>query len=241
MGQPQLSGALELVIFDMGGTTVEDRGQVPSAFAAALAAQGVGASDADIHAVRGASKREAIRALLAREHGTAAASEARVETAYAAFKSELEARFATGVNPVAGALDCFEWLWGRGERVALSTGFDRDIVNLLLRALHWDTLPFAAVVCGDDVAQGRPAPYLIFRAMERAGVTNVHRVANVGDTVLDLESGHNAGVRANVGVLSGAHRREQLAAHPHTHLLNSVSELPAALADWLPQQAPART
>jgi len=67
---------------------------------------------------------------------------------------------------------------------------------------------FDAAVCGDDVAQGRPAPYLIFRAMESASARNVHRVANVGDTALDLLAGHNAGVRWNVGVgvLPGAHK-----------------------------------
>jgi phosphoglycolate phosphatase-like HAD superfamily hydrolase len=37
--------------------------------------------------------------------------------------------------------------------------------------------------------------HLIFRAMEMAGVTSVHEVTNVGDTVLDLQAGQNAGVR----------------------------------------------
>ena len=40
-----------------------------------------------------------------------------------------------------------------------------------------------------DVAQGRPAPYMIFRAMERTGITSVAEVLNIGDTVLDIQSG----------------------------------------------------
>ena len=82
-----------------------------------------------------------------------------------------------------------------------------------------------AVVCGDDVALGRPAPFLIFRAMEQTGVTSVHQVMCVGDTVLDLQAGHNAGVRYVVGVLSGAHGKEQLETAPHTHLVASVAAL----------------
>lgn len=39
-----------------------------------------------------------------------------------------------------------------------------------------------------------------------------------------------AGVGFNVGVLSGAHNRDLLNAEPHTHLLGSVAELPAAFA-----------
>ena len=58
---------------------------------------------------------------------------------------------------------------------------------------------------------------------------NVRRVVNVGDTALDLESGWNAGVGYNIGVLSGAHGRDQLQQAPHTHLLASVADLPELL------------
>jgi len=58
-------------------------------------------------------------------------------------------------------------------------------------------------------------------------VTDVARVAAVGDTVLDLQAGANAGVRWNIGVLSGAHTRGQLEAVPHTVLLPSVADLPS--------------
>jgi hypothetical protein len=39
---------------------------------------------------------------------------------------------------------------------------------------------------------------------------------NVGDTVLDLQAGQNAGVPYNIGVLSEAHAREQLEREPDT-------------------------
>ena len=51
------------------------------------------------------------------------------------------------------------------------------------------------------------------------------------DTALDLQAGHNAGVRFNVGVLSGAHTRARLSAEPHTHLLATVADLPTL---WSP-------
>jgi phosphonatase-like hydrolase len=110
--------------------------------------------------------------------------------------------------------------------VALNTGFDREITGLLVSSLGWEGEAVDVVVCGDDVGRGRPAPDLIFRAMEAAGVSDARQVMNVGDTVLDLQAGHNAGVRWNVGVLSGAHGREVLEREPHTHLLDSVASLP---------------
>ena len=52
--------------------------------------------------------------------------------------------------------------------------------------------------------------------MKLTAVEDPARVANVGDTTLDLESAARAGVRWNIGVLSGAHTREALERAPHT-------------------------
>ncbi len=213
---------LELVVFDMAGTTVEDRGQVPAAFVAALASQGIAVTSEQIKGVRGSSKREALRQFI--PVGPAQAQ--RADDAYATFQSHLAHLYTTeGVRAIAGAPDVFRFLRERGVRVALNTGFDRGMTELLLTALGWNDGLVDGVVCGDDVAQGRPAPYLIFRAMERTGATDVHKVANVGDTTLDLLAGHHAGVGWNIGVLSGAHSRQMMEAMPHTHLLASVVEL----------------
>src|SRR5215831_5170170 len=214
----------ELVIFDLAGTTVEDRGEVPAAFSSALAEYGIGISAEQLQTVRGRSKRDAILHLI--PPGPERLS--RAAAVYASFREQLTHQYqSTGVHAVAGAAMTFGSLRERGVRVAVNTGFDRETTALLLDVLGWSDGIFDAVVCGDDVTQGRPAPYLIFRAMEAAGATSVERVANVGDTVLDLHAGHNAGVRWNVGVLSGAHQRAMLESAPHTHLISSVAELPA--------------
>lgn len=214
---------LELVVMDMAGTTVQDQGEVPAAFRAALAAHGIHLGDAEIAEVRGASKREVIGRLLARHRPGAAPGLA--ETVYAGFRAALAERYAAGARPVPGAEETIRWLRERGVRVALNTGFDRETARLLLDALGWSDGVVDALVCGDEVPAGRPAPYLIFRAMEAAGATSVHRVMSVGDTELDLRAGANAGVRWNVGVLSGAHPRERLERAPHTHLVESVASL----------------
>ena len=130
--------------------------------------------------------------------------------------------------PVAGAAEVIATCRARSVKVALNTGFDRDLSAHVLTLLGWHDR-VDAVVCGDDVAAGRPAPYLIFHAMEATGVIDVATVANVGDTVLDLGAGAHAGVRWNIGVWSGAHDRATLAAGPHTHLCASVADVPALL------------
>jgi phosphonatase-like hydrolase len=215
---------IRLVVFDMAGTTVRDSGQVPRAMIAALAEHRIDVTPEQLSRVRGSSKREAIRHFLPEgvDRETLGAS------AYAAFREHLTQLYRTeGVEPIAHAADLFRSLKARGVRVALNTGFDRAITNLLLDTLQWDDGLADAVVCGDDVRHGRPAPYMIFHSMEATGVTSVQHVANVGDTVLDLQAGHNASVRWNVGVLSGAHDRKRLEEAPHSHVLESIADLPA--------------
>jgi len=213
---------IELVCFDMAGTTVVDDGQVPQAFVTALAEHGIAVGNSDIRNVRGASKRQAILDLL--PEGPDRSEKAR--KALASFREHLARLYQGTVREIPGASGTFRWLRSRGVRVALNTGFDRESAQMLLEALRWREGTVDAVVCGDDVARGRPAPDMILRCMDLLKVAHAGSVANVGDTVLDLQAGHNAGVRWNIGVLTGAHERALMAAQPHTHLLSSVAELP---------------
>jgi phosphonatase-like hydrolase len=219
---------LELVIFDLGGTTIRDSGQVPEAFAAALGAGGFEITAQELNQARGASKRQVIRRLVeSRLPPGDPAVGARADRIFAAFHENLAKRFTHGgVDVLPGVEETFAWLHNRQVKIAINTGFDRDITRLVLQAAGWDQAAIQAVVCGDDVLQGRPAPYMIFHAMEQLGVPDVRRVAVAGDTVLDLQAGWNAGVRWNIGVWSGAHSRQQLEQAPHTHLLPDVSLLP---------------
>ena len=215
---------LKLVILDIAGTCVADNGEVTKSFKGALEEHGITVTDEQINNIRGLSKRTAVRNLIPKGADEASRGDAVYESFCARLKQQYAAK---GVHPIAGAREVFSWFRNRGVCVALNTGFDRSVTDVLICALKWDVDVVDVVVSGDEVSQGRPAPYLIFRAMEATRVLSVHSVANVGDTVLDLRAGYNAGVRWNLGVLSGAHNRQKLEMEPHTHLLQSISDLPA--------------
>jgi len=220
---------ISLAVFDMAGTTIQDTGVVPLAFDAALASHGLSATADELVAIRGAGKREAIRHLVKARLGETDL-ERHSDAVYEAFRGELDRRFRSGgALAVQGAVQAFDWLRSRGVAIALNTGFDRDTQALVLAAVGWDHGVADALVCADDVPQGRPAPYMIFRAMELTSTTDVARVLNIGDTVLDIQSGRNAGCGVNVAVWSGAHGREKLAREPGAHLIEDVSHLPALL------------
>ena len=217
---------IKLVVCDIAGTTVRDSGQVVTAFADTLRKYGLEFTADQLSRVRGSSKRQALLKFI-----PAGPNRDRfAEEVYVSFRDRLAHIYKTdGIEPIDGAEDVIRELRARGVSVALNTGFDREITDLLLRSLKWEDL-VDAVVCGDDVLQGRPAPDLIVHAMELTRTINANDVMNVGDTVVDLEAGHNARVGLNVGVLSGAHDRETLEQAPHTHILPSIAMLPMLLS-----------
>jgi phosphonatase-like hydrolase len=216
--------SIRLVVFDIAGTIVQDRGEVLRAFAEALKKHAIGFTDEELREWKGASKLEVIRHFVERQRDRAVSE---VEAVYADFRSGLERHYRDGgVLPIPGAAETFQWLRERDILVATTSGFYREISELILELAGWRHI-FSTWISSSDVPMGRPAPYMIFRAMEAAGVTSVGEVVNVGDTPLDLQAGTNAGVREVVGVLTGLHGRERLQREPHTCLLGSVAELPA--------------
>jgi len=221
---------IRLVIFDVAGTIIEDHGEVLSCFATALRKNNIRAAEEELHEWKGASKRDVIKHFVEAQtvRGKGPSGDL-VNRTYNEFRHMLEERYRTaGVVPIPGAETTFRWLRRRGISVACTTGFYREISDLVLSQLGWSAL-LSNNVCSTDVPMGRPAPFMIFRAMENARVTDVAQVINVGDTPLDLQAGANAGVRGIIGVLTGTTRKERLEKKQHTHIVSSVAELPSIL------------
>lgn len=68
--------------------------------------------------------------------------------------------------------------------------------------------------------------------MFELGIQSVHEVIKIGDTPADLLSGYNAGCVGNIGVLSGANSRDVLMRYPHTHIIDSVANLPHLIENF---------
>lgn len=222
---------IELVALDIGGTVVQEHGAVYAALGAAVGANGRQPSADDVRLWMGAGKREAVRELLSLAASGAPPAET-VDRVYDDFQERLlDAYRRRPPTPFEGVPDALAALRAEGVKVALTTGFERAIADPLLTSVGWDDAVVDAVVCSDEVARGRPAPYMIFRAMEATGIVDVDRVLVAGDTVRDLEAGVGAGARAVVGVLTGSTDATTLGRVRHTHILASVAELPALVGE----------
>jgi phosphonatase-like hydrolase len=221
--------SIKLVIFDIAGTIIVDRGEVLHAFSTALRKHGVDLPEFELEEWKGASKQEVIQHFVTRQFGDGPKHDQKIAAVYTDFRRALESHYQNdGVLPVAGAGQTFDWLQQHGIRIATTTGFHREVSELILKKAGWYSR-FAANVSSGDVRLGRPAPYMIFRAMEATGIMSVAEVVNVGDTPLDLQAGTNAGARAVIGVLTGFHGKERLQREPHTHILASLADVPAVI------------
>lgn len=218
-----------LAVFDLAGTTVVDHGEVPAAFRQTLYSRGIELTPQQLLNIRGASKKEAIRNIML-ENGR---DEISIASTYAEFLLRLAKLFQqNGIAEIPGTSAAFEFLQAQGIKVALNTGFDRSIVSLLLSGLPWDQRKLAAIISGDDVEHGRPAPDMIQLAMQRCSIENPREVIVIGDTVLDMQAGANAAAGLNIAVLSGAHTKEQLQTSPYHLMIDGIAAIPEQFASF---------
>ena len=90
--------------------------------------------------------------------------------------------------------------------------------------MAWSTLAVDVEHVPGEI--GRPAPFMLFYAMTHFNIQSVHEVIKIGDTPADMLEGRNAGCRGVIGVLSGPRPVTDWGKYWHTHVIQSVADLP---------------
>ncbi len=224
---------IELVVFDVAGTTVMDGDFVIDAMDEALRTADVHVERDAIRARMGLPKPVAIRTLL-RDHSERKwDADHLIDDVHSHFLSRLidGYRERHDIQEAAGASDVFAALHERGVKVALDTGFSRAVLDVLLERLRWQASGLIdCSVTSDEVSHGRPAPDLIRRAMQLTAVADSAAVMKVGDTPADLESGFAAACGQVVGVSYGTHSKRELQRLYAVPVLSRLADLLPLLA-----------
>ncbi|HEY0754530.1 MAG TPA: HAD hydrolase-like protein [Ktedonobacteraceae bacterium] len=226
-------GPIQLVVFDLAGTTIEDKGGVVlNSLMETVQAYELPGTAQELNALMGMNKREVFGMLAAQLYPK---DEARAtglaDEALANFIERMRAAYEAHLAPIQGAEETFAYLRERGVKIATDTGFDATIGGLIMERLNWPGRLIDLAVFSSDVRRGRPAPFMIYRAMELLDVLDARKVMKLGDSPADLEEGTNACCGEVIGVLSGAHTAITLGAYRHTRLIQSVADLPALFAE----------
>jgi phosphonoacetaldehyde hydrolase len=255
--------AIKLVVFDWAGTTIDHGCLAPAgAFVAAFAARGVAVTMPEARGPMGLHKKDHIREMLRTESVGAkwraatghAWTETDVEELYRAVTPLQLAAVEQYSELIPGVREIVKEFRARGLKIAASTGYFHAAAAAVLAAAKRQGYSPDFNICADDVPAGRPAPWMIFRCMEALDVYPPAAVVKVGDTVIDIEDGRNAGCWS-VGVIDSSNeiglsaaefaalaeeeketRRESVAkrytaAGAHA-VIDSLAELPALIAEF---------
>ncbi len=194
---------IALVIFDWAGTTVDFGCLAPvAAFVEAFARAAVQVTAAEARAPMGLHKKDHIAAML-RQPGLAQrwrqvhgrdAADTDIANLYAEFMPLQMEVIDRHCDLVPGLKSCLAELRDSGIKIGATTGYFRAAAEHVYELARRQGYVPDHALCADDVRAGRPAPWMIFRIMEAAGVYPPACVVKLGDTVADIEEGLNAGV-----------------------------------------------
>lgn len=220
--------SIKLVVFDIAGTTLYDNDFVNIAFRNAMQSSGYEVTQREVNDVMGLKKPQAIRMMLEKRMPSESITEQMIDDIHNVFLKNMIDFYKNDpdIKEIEGASQVFKTLKDNGIKVALDTGFSRDITQTIIDRIGWERDGLIdASVCSDEVPAGRPHPYMIEKIMQQLGIDDVKAIAKVGDTPSDLEEGTNTGTRYVIGVTSGAYTKEELLHYPHTHIVNNVNDI----------------
>lgn len=225
--------SIQLVVFDIAGTTVTDRGNINEVFRQAFASVGLTDVDAkDVDDVMGYRKKEAIKKIVSKyKHGFENDDDF-IESIHSEFSDRMVSFYETDedLKPLPFAEKVFRELKDHNVKVALNTGFTRAITTPILKRLAWDNADFIdEVICSDEVDEGRPQPFMMQRLMQKLKVTDADDVAKVGDTKVDILEGINAGCGLVIAITTGAYKREELLKYHPDYVIDSLEILPSLI------------
>ena len=208
----------KMYVFDIAGTTVNEHGLVYKTLKNVIKTAGYEVDDKEFRKFHGKKKFDVINAF--------ANDPIESMILFNKFETLLkEQYFETDlISVMPHTFESFDKIRNNGDLVCLNTGYPRSIASRLIYKLNLND-GINDFVCSDDVPRGRPFPYMINYLADRYNIENCFDVIKIGDTVMDIREGKNAGTGEQIGVLTGADNRETLEkAHP-TRIIETLKDL----------------
>lgn len=220
--------SIDLVVFDIAGTTLSDNGEIAAAFQKALQSFGYTVSEVKINTLMGYEKGEAIRKILEEyEVNTDRITTTFISKIHRRFLKEMVLYYqtASALTPLPGVEETFTELKKRNIKIGLNTGFSKEITDVIINRLAWVPEKVDYVISSSEVAKGRPYPFMIQDLMHQAKVADAKHVVKVGDTEVDIREGQNAGCLYSIGTTTGAFSRDALQPYQPSFIIDHISEL----------------
>ena len=126
-----------------------------------------------------------------------------MERLYQEFEDTLRQVVAEYSTPIPGAVETVARLREQGLRIGSTTGYTSKMMEQVIPRAKSLGYEADCVVTPDITGAGRPTPFMLYECMRRLNVYPPAAVVKVGDTVVDILEGRNAGAWS-VGILTGS-------------------------------------
>jgi phosphonatase-like hydrolase len=219
---------IEMVVFDMAGTTVDEGNVVYRTLHKAIEKKSATISFEDV--LKWGAGKEKLQAIRETLNGkNIILNEQTVLEIFEDFLGLLDKAYENlTVVPTPNTEKLFNELRYLGIKVVLNTGYNRATANSLVRKLNWvEGVNFDLLVTSSDVSKNRPNPDMILFAMDKLNIKDGKTVIKVGDSTIDIEEGRNAGCVYNIGVTTGAHSQSELLNAKPDYILDDIYALKA--------------
>ena len=203
-----MTTSIKAVILDWAGTTVDFGSRAPTqVFLEIFRQRGVEITVEEARGPMGRAKHEHIEMVVNLPrvsqlwqdvHGSLPTMDD-VMAMYADFLPMQKQILAAGSNVIPDIPEAIQSLRKMGLRIGSSTGYTRELMDVVVPIAATQGYEPDAVVCANEVTAGRPAPWMNLRNAELLNVQPFDSILVVDDTLVGIEAGRNAGMKT-VGI-----------------------------------------
>lgn len=203
---------IELAVFDWAGTTTDYGSQAPiQVFDRTFSQMGLHFTRDEINAPMGMEKKAHIRSMLSTPRGNQLWQDAfgrswndtDIEELYQRFEHNLRQVVAEYSQPIPGVPQAIAQLREMGLKIGSTTGYTSEMMQYVLPVAQKGGYTPDCVVTPDITGHSRPSPFMLYECMRQFGIYPASHVVKVGDTVMDILEGKNAGAWA-IGIIVGS-------------------------------------
>lgn len=198
----QYNGRLQAVILDWAGTTVDFGSLAPArTLQQVFAGANITLTEHETRQDMGLPKKDHIRRILGnsrvqnewkRVHGQIP-GEAEANELYRLFVPLQFTYLLRYSALIPGVIEAQERFRRRGLKIGTTTGYTREMLDLLVETGRKAGFRPDCNLCPSDVGCGRPEPFMMYESAVRLQVCPLHAMVKIGDTPADIQEGLNAG------------------------------------------------
>jgi phosphonatase-like hydrolase len=211
-----INNNIKLLVCDMAGTTINEGGIIYKAIQTTLTNLGFSINNNETKNWYGRDKNEVIQSYITANSDKN--NSFLIKQAEKDLIKCLEEKYFDNNNVRLvdkDLLTFFNKLRHNNIKVALNTGYPMKLQSKIIDHLGMKE-SIDAYISSEQVKQGRPHPYMIYKLATDLNIHNTQHIAKIGDTIPDMLEGLNANCGLTIGVLSGAENFNSLFPYSNT-------------------------